>query len=393
MKYTGNTVEKNEYLDTYGYSKKIFSEIESDLEKKWDKYMKNESFNINVNQKNCKKIYADNKKVKKLKSGRAGYIALMVIIILFCVALSVCLCFFCQLAISMSISAVCLALVIFSIVMIVKKIKSLKKTITDLETVVNKMIKNEMMKISTMTRKYSFLLPLESFKNYTSLNLDILFNDNFINMFSMPNPNSVQYSDVISGYINSNPFTIYSKKTQEPFLKEFSASKAYPYLATETYSDQNGHMRTRTVTRMEVVTATTTKTNIYYPISKPRCIVNTYDLEKNVNYNFPTCKTKGFITPKMENPLFNKKLKFETNDELGFRTIFTILAQENFLRLMLESESTYTYVKKDSFHLIDMDGTFNVAGLYDNTFLQNFDYKVVKESYIESFMNLFKFIY
>jgi len=407
IKYTDNTVEKNEHLDVSNYAKKIIPEIKQNLEEKWDKYISDPSFNKNLNQKNCKTIYANQETIKKTKSSstkRKVLLAFMIIIDIGLIITTWCVVMICtnfSIGIKMSIcipaTLVLIGLLIITIVAIKKKLKSLKAIITDLETKTNKLIKAEQKRIYPLISKYNVSIPLESFSLYKELVINTIFDDNFIKIFGLPNPNNVQYVDALNGYINKNPFVFYSFKSQNQYMQAYSKTVSYPYTerVSVTTTDANGHMHTtwRNETRFEAVTATTYKRNISYPISNPECVVNTFNLQKDTDFSFPSSKTIKTKEFKMENKEFNKLFDFNSNNELGFRTIWTALAQESLINLSKNDKYKFTYLKKGSYHYLSNDRNFNVSGLYDNSFIQGFDYEKIKELYINSFLELFECIY
>jgi len=407
IKYTDNSVEKNEHLDVSNYSKKIIPEIKKSLEEKWDKNISDGSFNKALNQKNCKTIYANQESIKKHKNSatsRKVLMAFMIILDLGLIATTWCVVFLVtnfttgiKLAICIPATLLLIGLMIVAIVQINKKLKVLKKIITELETKTNRLIAAEQKRLYPLISRYNVSIPLESFSLYKELVINTIFDDNFISFFKMPSPNIVQYVDALNGYINKNPFVFYTYKSQKQYMQAYSETKMYPYIERVPYTttDAQGHMHTsyRNETRFEAVTATTYKNNIAYPISDPECVINTFNLQKETDFSFPSSKeikTKEF---KMENKEFNKLFDFNSNNELGFRMIWTALAQESLINLSKNDKYKFNYLKKGSYHYLTNDRGFNVAGLYDNSFLQGFDYEKIKELYVNSFLGLFECIY
>jgi hypothetical protein len=103
-------------------------------------------------------------------------------------------------------------------------------------------------------------------------------------------------------------------------------------------------------------------------------------------------KNKNKMSP-MDNPEFDKIFPCNRNDEIGFRTMFTPMAQEEMAKL-LNNNPGYSYVKNSQINIINSSHD-EMADLYylSNRYYGQFDYREIKKQFIEFNQNFFNAIY
>jgi hypothetical protein len=197
-----------------------------------------------------------------------------------------------------------------------------------------------------------------------------------------------------SGTINDNPFIIYTHSFQSVYLKTFSATESFSYTKHYTTTDSNGKKVNKTKTKQEKLTATTSKTYCDYPIYT-NCFVDTGEIQKQLEFKSPDKKGMKKLKP-MENKSFDKLFPASRNDEVGYRMVFTPLAQENMVKLLNSNKiRNLKYSKIANIHSIKSNTdqvVIKFLYLYDEIY-RDFDYENIKRNYIDLFLNAISGVY
>jgi hypothetical protein len=207
--------------------------------------------------------------------------------------------------------------------------------------------------------------------------------------------NERQVVESFSGTINDNPFIMFTYRYQKVFLETFSSSESFPYTEHYTHTNSEGRTVTGTRTAHETLTASVTKTNCIYPVSQEVCYIDTGEVQKDLEFNSPNKSGVKKLKP-MENKSFDKLFPASRNDEVGFRMVFTPLAQENMVKLLNSNKiRNLEYSKISSIHSINSDiGQENIKFLNLNKDIYNdFDYENIKNNYIKFYLDTVSGIY
>lgn len=174
---------------------------------------------------------------------------------------------------------------------------------------------------------------------------------------------------LVSGQLFEHPFIIFNKKEQLWGTHTYTGSVPVTYTAR----DSNGNM----VTRTTVVTASETLPEPYWTVDTK--LAYRTDVATELTFTNEVSKHEAKKAGKktqspMDNPQFDKLFPSIRNDEQKFRTVFSVLAQEGFVKLL-----------KERFFQLNKNGDVTVVSLPDNhdILLENnidseFDYDVSK---------------
>lgn len=237
---------------------------------------------------------------------------------------------------------------------------------------------------------------INDFENYSDLKMSVIENlkDDMYNL-SLQFFSSISYSEIIQhlasqydlAYENNCNKEIYQHFLSEPGFLQFkscllfkykntpiintctmhleerdvvtSETRSYPYLATVSYVDDKGNMRTKTVTRYETLTA-------YHHEPTP-FVIDLHKLYILTNFKpdlFFSTNNKPYLD--FENNDFSKTFKIQTNRQTVDTDIlqfFTIKAQEDFLNWQrYRKDNKVNFTKKG--YCFEMD--FNLKDIQEN---------------------------
>lgn len=184
-------------------------------------------------------------------------------------------------------------------------------------------------------------------------------------------------SNLVSGRLFDHPFIIFNKKEQLWGVHTYVGSVPVSYTTT----DSQGH----TVTRTTVVTASETLPEPYWTLDTKlvyRTDVATELCFTNQVTKHQFKKAGKTVQSPMEIKEFDKLFKTIRNDEQKYRTVFTLLAQEGFVKLLKQRD--YVFVKNGDINWVELpDGKGDI--LLESNIDTAFDYDL--DVWRESFAN------
>jgi hypothetical protein len=192
----------------------------------------------------------------------------------------------------------------------------------------------------------------------------------------------VEVINLISGYINNNPFLIFNTKQRYIGMKTYTASITL----------QSGINSRNSTPSFNTLTASVRKTFIDYRISPVFALIDTKTIAEKLNFSMPG-STRGLLN--MENREFDKKFPSSRNDEVLYRFLFTPLCQEEMVKLIKSGYvSALSYKKTGSINFISSSVlNENLINDYIPPYLFHFDYEFIKESFINDYFSFFRSIY
>ena len=323
----------------------------------------------------------------------------------------------------MCITVILIPLVIFKIT---PKIKKLKEEIKDADNNIDKLLKeafNQMLPLNSLFTDSDALniiektIPLMKFdENFTvKQELDMKINYDFSDF----NKDEESTLDLLAGNYNGNPFLFENKLIHKMGVETYHGYKRISW--TETYRDSNGKLRTRT--RSETLHATVTKPKPFYNTQ----VVLNYCAQGGPDLFFS--RDASHLEQKNERQLERylkrgeKKLKRKTDksvsqnkdfvsmantdfevlfdaldrtNEVQFRTLFTPLAQQNMVSLIL-SKIGYG----DDFNFIKSNRTNKIISNHSQGRTLNlsrdcyvsYSFDIIKENFIDKNASYFKAVY
>lgn len=235
-------------------------------------------------------------------------------------------------------------------------------------------------------------------KIYPNIKLNSDFDDSDFSLYKSCLTTSKDEAIVgeIHGEVSSNPFIFSTIKNMKMVDVPYTGSTT----KTITHTDSDG----KTTTDIEVVTATIYKPKPFYnTISKMICKTN---LMKDLNFEcLPTLKNYHEVERfykhhknlrPMENKEFDRLFPFVRNNEISFRTVFSIYTQEQMVRAAQEFKITnLEMIKKDDNIQIDLknDIQSKVLNLSGYKYLSYYDPEELKNAYLDDLNNYMKGLY
>ena len=420
------------------YNKILKNEVNDKITKQVEDLTKISNIDINKNKSTAKKVYELKNKIdKEYSSLKRNKIFRTILIIL---------------------SVISVISILFGILNIFNKGSELVSGLTIgigafvfivsllvIFLVLNKNIKNLQSNIEKINKEYSKkyaealeeLSPLKNLFNFKQF-VDLVNNSNSVisldyevsqkkllmlkELFDYNSEFNISQSivDVYSGNIEKNPFLRVLLNNER--MKDVTYTGTRVVTWVETYTDSEGHTRTRTESQTLVAYYkapapfySTSSLVIYGNEAAPDLCFSRYpsgldakddedDVEKLVKKNMKKIEKKEYKSIKSAGSfqslanddfeaLFNAT---DRNHEVQYRLLFTPLAQQNMIELITKKEpyiDDFSFVKnKKMNYVFSRHSSNNIRFDYLN-YTSYFDYKVLKEDYIKNMNEAFASLY
>ncbi|MGL5681954.1 MAG: MAG1210 family protein [Marinifilaceae bacterium] len=322
-------------------------------------------------------------------------------------------------------------LLVFAIIKVLKslsgKINNFKQYIEDNEKIINLKTNEAWEQLRPLNALFEWdTISQLVMKTIPAFTLDKYFSnarlEQLVNHFGLAGESHQDNSMLScqSGSLNGNPFVMCESKTFEWGVKQYTGSLRISWRAQEPYTDSNGRMSSRTVTKTQTIYAT---------IERP---VPVYDIEKFLIYGNEAAPDLSFsrVPSKLsgnKGSLSSKRLKeamkrhaknvrkndaytsvankeFDTtfaakdrDNEVQFRLLFTALGQKEMLNLLTDKNvgfgDDFMFRKQNMInvvqplHLLDMDLSCSPSHFH------SYDFDTVKKAFIEYSNQYFKHFY
>lgn len=431
----GKVVNTEAYLEPLKYYEHSLKEEHAENVSNYiDELAKESGVNIDENAETCKKVYQEENKLKHVSSllgrAKAGFVIFLILFILSLVGAVIC--FFLAssnpssvgMFIGIGIGALALAGLSFYLFFFLfrKKKKALAEEKAKLEAKVNELKQEAWNQMAPLNAKFNSLMaprlftksaPLIEFDDMLSSQVE----ERIVNQFEDKLDDSIDRSTMVvqSGHINTNPFIL--RQVLKMHMEDYTYTGTLVITYTKTVSDGNGGTTTTTVTQTLVAHVVRPKpyygietTLTYYSdfaeklsfsrtpaglvgkdkkaidkIAEKRSKADTKKAEQAVR--------KGEEYMKFANSKFEVYFNCDNrDDEHGYRSLFTPLAQENLCYNFSKVDDIY-YTKKKCANIIysNHDKDKDYSGDPSNYY--HFDFEVIKKNFINYNTTFFDGIY
>ena len=431
----GDIVKTEAYLEPLKYyESSLKDEHLENVTNFFDDLAKESRVDIDANKETCTKYYQEDKKLqqvnKLLARAKAGFVIFLILFIASIIGAIICFYMAAQsagqLGMFLGIGFGCVALAILSFFLFFfvfrKKKKELASQKEALEQKVAQLKAEAWAQMMALNNSFNSLMaprlftksaPLIKFDDVLSSQVE----ERIVNQFKCKLDDSIDHSTLVvqSGSINTNPFIL--RQVHKMTMGTYTYTGTLVISYTRTVSDGNGGTRTVTVT--QTLTAHVTKPKPYYGVEttltfysdfadklsfsrspaglvgKDKKAIDKAALKQSKEDTKKAEKAvrKGEEFTKFANSKFEAFMNLDTrDDEHGYRTLFTPLAQENYCYNFSKVDDIY-YTKKKCANIIysEHDQNKDYSGDARNYF--HFDFEVIKKKFIDYNMMFFDGIY
>ena len=402
------------------------------IEECFEKIAKDSKVDAEANKLTCKKYYAENAALNKLKKSlnatRAGIIIMVILMVAGIIGGIMCLIGgsssgnMVMIIIGIVLLVVAVAALLLWLLVFRARKKNLQSLVDKKQKIVDQLQLEAYKQVAPLngalgpelaTQLMEKTAPLIDFDEYLSSKTE----DRIVEQFKDKLDTSIDHSTLVlqSGNINTNPFLLRQKLVMEMKPETYTGTLLITY--TRTVSDGNGGHRTITVTQTLVATVTEPKPNYsvqtgltYYTDAasqlsfyrRPAGLVGKSDkqidriVEKEDKENTKLAEKavkKGQTYTKFANSKFEAYINSERRDnEVEYRILFTPLAQNNFVYSFSKQDDIYFEKKKCinniySTHDTNMDYSGDISNYY------HFDYEVIKKNFTDYNVKFFDGLY
>lgn len=425
-------IRTDEYLEPLKYYESSLKNIHHDnVEEYFNELTQQSGVDVDANQVTCNKLYKERENLKKVQKKMTGIIVLEVFLIIFAIigiGAGVFLIIQNQsnpgLFIPLGIGAIILGIGLFLLVILVlrKKRKSAKQEIERLEETCRQLEQEAWAQMAPLNNSFNELMAPHLFTKSAPLiqiddNLTSLTEERIAEQFECPLDRDTTRSALVvqSGNVNTNPFIFKQVLTMKMLPEVYTGTLVITY--TRTVSDGNGGTRTVTehqtlvahVTRPKPHYAVETSLNFYTDVASRLSfsrtpaglegksdkeierIANRKDKEETKKADKALKEGKNYT--KFANSKFESYLNAEGRDhEIDYRTMFTPLAQTNYMyNFSKKDDIYYTKIKCQNIiqsnHDIDKDYSGSPLNYY------SYDYEVIKKKFMDYNENFFEGLY
>lgn len=371
--------------------------------------LKNSSIDINANNETAKQIYDLDKRIAKDTKDRnlaRGFMIFMRIFGAIAVVVGIVLIVMGALnttdvvLIGSGVGTICFGILIFGLSWLVKKkYKQEALNVTTQQTERSKQYEIALNQLANFKTHFYAYLTISIFeKTYPLIKFDKYFSEDDYKNWTLWLQNDVNSSCLycLSGNLNTNPFIILKTKKTAMYDHVYTGSISVMVRRTRYVNN-----RSESYMASKVITATAanpapkywSETKLFYKNNAGEDLNfennSAFKNEKKANKFF---KKNKDMEP-MENAEFDKLFPCHRSNETSFRTLFSLLAQEEMCKL-LKVKSDYLFTKNGTLNII-ASPTFDDINLstdysrYDD----EFDYEKIKNDFYESNKLFFSNIY
>ena len=425
--------EDNLFLEPLKYYEYFLKEQHlKNIEECFEGIAKDSKVDIDANKSTCKKYYAENSALAKLKkslsAAKAGIFIMIFLMIVGVIGGIICLVGGGNTGnvVLIIVGVVLLVIAIVALILLIAVFRAKKKNLQSLidkkQKVVDQLQLEAYKQVEPLngrltpdlaTKLMEKTAPLIDFDEYLSSKTE----KRIVEQFKDKLDDSIDHSTLVvqSGNINTNPFLLRQKLVMEMKPEVYTGTLLITY--TRTVSDGNGGHRTVTVT--QTLTASVTKPKPHYSVQTgltyytdaasklsfyrtPAGLVGKSEkqinriVEKEDKENTKLAEKaikKGQTYTKFANSKFEAYINSERRDnEVEYRILFTPLSQNNFVYSFSKHDDIYFDKRKCvnniySTHDTNMDYSGDISNYY------HFDYEVIKSNFTDYNVKFFDGLY